>query len=258
MFNGTYNGYQRGYKRTYPFDNTPYRNARFKRPAFATFRSSFRSYGRRQQTAYGGIPRKFIPRAGKPELKSLNQGGVNSTSSQAIYQTLALVSQGPTENERIGYKICWKSLLFRITLTKPYQSQASAQTAAQATTVRLLLFMDRQTNGVAATIPDIIDSVGTLEPMNLSNSHRFKILKDWIINLNPTGLGYASGPGYYLSPQVKRTLQYYTKLNIPQLYDGEGGAIENAKDYSIGFFIIPDSGNVVTYAWNSRLRYADN
>ena len=110
----------------------------------------------------------------QPEYKHLDTRlssvGVGPVSP---YYNLALMQRGSGDSERIGDKITATSLLVRARLTNLSNTPH---------TIRILVFMDLQTNGQQAPLSDILEDTGnayrTITPRNLDNSHRFIILAE--------------------------------------------------------------------------------
>lgn len=104
--------------------------------------------------------------------------------------------QGPDYNNHIGRKAHMRSLLFRWCIHPTANTDTNA---LEGTPLRLLIVYDKQTNGVTATSGDILQAPSNwttfitgagvanslpIEPMNLNNRDRFKILMDKKVTWN--------------------------------------------------------------------------
>ncbi len=148
-----------------------------------------------------------------------------------------------TATGRIGRKVTLKSLLLRAELRL-------ASTSTQGGYGRYLVVLDKQANGAAPGVTDILLADAMQSPMNISNSNRFKILAE----------GYFSevtAQGNYTS----EGLEVYKKLEVPvQFNAGTAGTIADIATGSV-YVLFAQNGTIGTAAptvvWRSRLRYTD-
>jgi len=169
---------------------------------------------RRRKTAYrpsqGLVPtyRGYTPRSfGRGEWKYIETDAMNLTADTTPVLTLVNgVTMGTSAANRVGQSITMRSLQLRL---------VNAATPATGTDQihRLLLVLDRQANGTAPTLPDILYPGGTLFTMrNLDNRKRFKILWDKTIVLDASG-----------EPGTIRFTKMYLKFRRPVTVDFNGG-----------------------------------
>lgn len=141
----------------------------------------------------------------RPEKKTVD---VNKTAltfdSTGNFLLLNAPVTGAGEYQRVGRKISMQSVSGRISIF------ATAPATAGADFIRLVLFYDRQPNGAAPVLADVLQSVdntGTttstsMSNLNINNADRFKILRDWYWGIPQAGTGtnaelartFAAGP----------------------------------------------------------------
>lgn len=97
-------------------------------------------------------------------------GVVNSTTFSAG-TLLNHTAQGTGATNRLGRKIALHSILVRYSLSL-------APTSVGGSPCRILIVFDKQSNGVAPAITDILLSNDFHSPMNLNNTDRFIIIFD--------------------------------------------------------------------------------
>lgn len=190
------------------------------------------------------------PRASPGELKFTDVSGTATLAVAAGSWT----TPGPTfllnglvpdatATGRIGRKILMKSLLLRAELRL-------ASTSTQGGYGRYLVVLDKQANGEAPAVLDILLADAMQSPMNISNSNRFRILAEGFFT-------EASSNGTYTSEGV----EVYKELNIPVQYNtGTAGTIADIATGSV-YILFAQNGTIGTAAptvvWRSRIRYTD-
>lgn len=144
------------------------------------------------------------------------------------------IAQGDGESNRDGRKCCIKKICWR------YRVQlADAGTAGTATeTVRVIMYLDKQTNGAAATVTDILEADDFQSFNNLANKSRFRILYDQTLTINLTGAEAATA----LTKRVNK--QFYKNCSIPIEFNNAAttGALATVRSNNIGILLISESG----------------
>jgi hypothetical protein len=107
---------------------------------------------------------------------------ISNTISQAADLTGALsllngVGPGTSGTQRLGQKISLTQLEYSLAL-------ASTPTTGLDQVQRLIIFLDRQTNGAAPTITDVLVSASPYAMFNVGNATRFRILVDETKSIN--------------------------------------------------------------------------
>lgn len=253
------------------------RRARRTSRAFKAKRGYYRkagNYGRFATTRGAGRKRTQYP-----EMKYFDQTGSlteDATSKGIIVESnLTKIPQGVNASERVGRKISVKKLQIRAKLS--LIGAVASGVGVGATyfdRARVILYIDRQTNGVAASVLELLQAVsgGAGPPtapftdnsindlQNLPNSARFWILKDKIYPLNSGGSSGLNNMG------VVRTFDcnYNFKKGLPIVWDTSNtdGSIGTMRSNSIKMLILTDAdrsgttfGVQMTYNW--RVRYYD-
>ncbi len=224
---------------------------RFKRAArIPRFRRGVvRGYTRR--SGYYG---RYTPGAG--ELKFLDVAVIDDTvaSAGAIVTSLNLIPQGITENTRIGRKCTIRKIGWYMQWDLPAINGTGA--APSGDTVRYILYLDKQCNGAAAGITDILESADFQAFNNLANKGRFKTLLDRTVSLNysaSTGAGGAADNDY---AAVVSTDEFHHKCNIPIEFNAAAGALTEIRSNNLGILLI-SSGQIMGLISNVRIRFSD-
>lgn len=149
------------------------------------------------------------------------------------------ISQGPSENQRIGRKTAMKSLLFNW--------EYNLTVASSADVLRIILVYDKQSNANFPLATDILLSSGGnavfTSPMQLSNADRFTILANKIYQQN-TANCFQGG-------------SIYVKMDLEAIQTGAGGTIATFNTGAIYAMAINGSGAASTLTFTSRVRYTD-
>lgn len=165
-------------------------------------------------------------------------GGVLSAAGQTNGDNAVCLNapcQSPDINGRIGRRIQVRSLTARISVTCPSswtvgpqvggpQSLQATVTAGSSTNTRLMLVLDKQSNGQMPIKGDVLQQVGAsggvaLSPFlstdamnNLSNRNRFVVLYDKTVCLD----GIA---------KKTHTFVFHKKMNIPVTFNANNSSI---------------------------------
>jgi len=222
------------------------RAARKKRGGFATRKKTGFGY-----TRTGGFYGRF-GRGG--ELKFFDTTtafALDATGEVPATGQLNLIPQGVTESTRVGRKCVLKSINIR------WQAELVPGAATQqvASTCMIILVLDKQCNGAAAAIGDVLTGTNIVTAQhNLSNSERFRVLKTWRWTMN-IGAGVSAAWA-----NVVRQFQYYKKLNIPIEFSSTTGAITEIRSNNL--FLLAGTGGQSDDAINMsglvRVRFSDN
>lgn len=182
-----------------------------------------------------------------------HDGSFNFTTATGgtIEDSIIEIPQGTTEKTRIGRKAFIKSIHMRMNTTL---GAFAGSTAPPDDTIRILVYMDKQCNGTAATALQILETATIHSFRNLANSDRFQILMDKTHTMRYAG---GSGDGAANDYGVKRAFfQKHIKLHMPVHYDLTAGAITEIRSNNIGVFVIGTEADM-TFAMNYRIRFTD-
>lgn len=190
----------------------------------------------------GGVEKKFLDTSVTLFVTGVNTGSITLLNG---------ISQGTTSSTRIGSRIEIKSVQFR-------GNFQSGTVATGVTPLRVKIIYDKESNGAAPNVTDIMaqDSIDGLN--NLNTAGRFITVFDqtW----QPyTGIGAGSlGPG----AAQAQILDGYVKCNLPTKYNG--GNAGTVADISSGSLYVLAWSNGVTFgstgfdgSGHFRIRYTD-
>jgi len=220
-------------------------NAPFKKPRLVA------------QPSLGAVARQTMRVGGwastsRPELKFTDVDGVTSATSiplsndfttpGATFLLNGLVP-GSLATQRIGRKVTIKSLYIRCTVQL-------ATTSVRGGNIRMMVVYDKQANGAAPAVTDILVDDAFYSVNNLSNRDRFVTLVDHVFNPIGTATDY------------QQSVVIHKKLNLETMFNaGSAGTIGDITSGSI-YILFAQSGTIgtgnPTATWTSRIRYTDN
>lgn len=194
-------------------------------------------------------------RAPEGELKFLDTilGTTTVSNTGTIPTNLVVIPQDATESGRIGRRVTVKSINIR----GQFDLASTGTVANTSDAVRFLVVLDKQANGAAYAVLDVLATAGYNAHRDLENEGRFRVLAELKRDLNAGGGGMnpAATP---VSTAVTSSWNIYRKVNIPIEYDSTAatGAIGTQRSSSIGVLAISDIG-VATMTYVARIRYTD-
>ncbi len=174
----------------------------------------------------------------------------NGTIAQVSCLTIA---QGTTESERIGRKVVVKSINWRYSISTIV---ASTSTATEPLTVRVVLYLDKQTNGATATVTGILESDDYQSFNQLANKSRFRTLMDRTHTLNPNGIAGDGSANDFNGFTENYT--FFKKVSIGVEYDNTftTGVIGTMRSNNIGVLLLgKNTGGV--FDSKMRIRFSD-
>ncbi len=165
------------------------------------------------------------------------------------------IAQGATESERVGRKVVLRSLQFRGTV----QGGQATSTDETDNEYRIIVYCDKQANGAAATVTDILETAALHSFYNLANVGRFRILYDHTKNLPyPDGIQTAAGTFKLIAQDYKWEVNL--RMAIPLEFDntfadGRIGTIRSNNIGIIGLSLTDSAPPLLAYT--ARIRYSD-
>lgn len=168
------------------------------------------------------------------------------SSAGAIISDLLAIAQGTTEVTRVGGKINVTNFNLRGRID-------GLQTSGTVSnTLRVILFWDKQTNGAAPAVTDVLKQAGVNEYMNMDNVDRFQIIKDKFIvsNLNAAFVT----PVYFADSKI---LKFNYKCSVPIHYSSTTGAIAEIKSNNLCLLLISDTSASHNYTFRVRTKFTD-
>lgn len=207
------------------------------------------------------------------EIKTLdNWSNLSQIGTVPQFFILNAPKQGSAFYNRIGSKISLKSLRMRIQLR-----DIPANEGVSSMFVRIMIFYDRQCNGIVPASSDLLqsvnmDGVGSTDPLggtSIVNSERFVILRDEIVpvfsSLNSTSTAPTHLNFSMIDGQQKNYFDWFIKLKGLetkfQNNDGDEGSITTGALYLWVFSDLSTGGtNLVPLkaTYNSRTRFYDD
>lgn len=165
-----------------------------------------------------------------------------ASDTTGTVQLLNGVAQGTDYGNRVGRRITMTSVFIRGTL----KSNSTNPTAAQA---RILLVLDRETNGVVPAIGDVLSTVTTTGNVDLDNTERFTILMDQTLAVKP-----------YFATQIEYIpFKFYKKIRLPAKYIGTGATVASVGENGLFLMTLGDftAGTATAPEWilTARMRF---
>lgn len=189
---------------------------------------------------------------------TISQTVASSLVDPIVSNCLHGIDQGDGEQQRDGRKYTILNLNIRGYVLFGEQEA----TSVTSDHVRLLVVLDRQTNGAQLTETDVLDvfhadnDLQTTSFRNLQYTKRFRILKDFTVRKPTTGLGQASGANEVKSNACTKYFKFNVnfKNGLEVLSTGTAGTVSTIVDNSIHMMAISiNSNNTLRYC--SRVRF---
>lgn len=153
-----------------------------------------------------------------------------------IFPSWNLIPQGVTESQRVGRKCTIRRIGFRYTTGLP--AITNAQNSVEGETVRVIVFLDRQANGTAATVTDILETAQYNSFNNLANSSRFRIMYDKRHDMNYFNTQTSGGQDI---DGTNISGSFFANVNLPIEFSSTTGVIGEIRSNNIGLLLISDS-----------------
>lgn len=211
-----------------------------------------RAVPQRARVSWWG-PRSARRSAAPSELKFFDtaiNSAVDATGEVPTGGQLVLIPQGDGESSRDGRVAYIKSIQGRYLVNSVPSLNANG-----STNVFLYLVLDKQCNGAAAGVTDVMTSANLWSAFhNLANSDRFQVLRRWKVNLTSQANQSATVPS-----NINKTLEFYHRCDIPIQYSSTTGAITEIKSNNLFFLLGSDgqSDDTVTLTGSTRVRFYD-
>lgn len=160
---------------------------------------------------------------------------VNTTG---VFTLLHNPTLGTDYTNRIGRKTLTKQIYIRGRVV----TEASTQTAATAVLTtsqqaRCILFVDKQPNGAAPAVTDLLVTADPGSQLNLNNRDRFKIKADRTYEFDPYSYTTASGVAS-MSNQIKK-VKIFKKSKLETIWNAtNGGTIADINSGALYLFWI--------------------
>jgi len=159
------------------------------------------------------------------------------------------IAAGTDFTDRIGRKVILKSLFFRFYIVPEDQSIADNP-------LRIMLVYDRQTNGAAPAVLDVLKEANPMSQLNLNNRDRFQVLWDKSIIVpflsNTATQSVCGGQTTFIGKKFKR-------LNHEMIFGGTAATVASIQTGSIYLITVGFSASPAgaTIGYTNRIRFMD-
>ncbi len=165
--------------------------------------------------------------------------------------SLNLIAQGVTESTRVGRKCTIMSIGCRYDITLP---QIADSSPGFGDVIRVIVYLDKQTNGAIAANTDILETADYQSFNNLSNKSRFRILHDKTFDMNYVAGGGDATANSYAGGAVTNT--WFKKCSIPLEFSSTTGALTELRSNNINIMVCSKHGiSGIASKW--RFRFSD-
>lgn len=221
------------------------------------FKKARPNYQNRRTGGFAGLEVKFYDSQVDPT--ALTADWATSNIDPTDEQCLNALTQGTDEDQRIGRKATFKSVMIKGEI-RLLNRDGVATLEGGRNTVRIILVLDTQTNGAGMLGSAVMNGApGNVQPenayRNLENSKRFKILADKTITLRYQGIG---GDGTTIDIQGEtKTFSIFKSLNLDTNYSASQDPpdIADIVDNSLHLIAVADSGAQVFMNYMARTRF---
>ncbi len=170
---------------------------------------------------------------------------MNFASNETL-RTLSTMAQGDSSSTRTGLKVSAKILYLKFGITW------SAGVAPSAGVCRMLVILDKNSQGVAPALGDVLESGGTLSQYNnINEGRRFVIIYDKIFNNGNSSSTADTDRAIHVKIPINRNIWYLNSGATPTTLGRNQLYILGIGDSTIA------SGNAPAVTYNSRLYYED-
>lgn len=161
--------------------------------------------------------------------------------------SLNLIPQGVTESSRVGRKCKVTRLDFKGQMVLP-----STDLNTTDEQMRIIVYLDKQCNGTAATILDILETASINSFRNLSNTNRFSILSDKTVAMTAKVAGGSTA----ISGDMLQSFRRNISVNAPLEFSNTTGALTEIRSNNIGLLAITLHGQA-SLGYTCRVRFSD-
>lgn len=192
-----------------------------------------------------------------------------------IFPTICVVKQGSSATERIGRKIFIKRVQAKLKIHLLNYQDATGTGDMSNQRVRILMYLDKQANGAAATVTTLLANStiagGLVRPeihswRNMEHVDRYRILYDKVHTIAYTASGRTSDSENDLDNVLVsniKSLSFGKNCNIEILYSLGDGILAEIQSNNIGMLLLTEEGGVFGKRNNLvvegmvRIRYTD-
>ncbi len=171
-----------------------------------------------------------------------------------ITPTINIIPQGVTEIQRIGRKCTLRSVHWKYRVDLPEVNAVATPNTIDE--VRVIMYLDKQCNGLTAVATDILETATIRSFRNLANSGRFTILMDRLHVIN-WGTLASSVATEIQQAEVVREYSFNKKCEIPIEFNAGNGVLTEIRSNNLGVLLVGLNGTA-GFLSSIRLRFSDN
>lgn len=214
----------------------------------AAWKTGYRTQGKlRRVGAYGRYNRGL---GGELKWKDFAVTVDPLATVGSITDSLVVISQGTGGSQRLGRKAVIKS----IALKGVFKLDDKAATDATSHVFRIIIYVDKQTNGATAAVLDLLTTAAFNSFRSLDNTGRFRVLMDKTFVMNKEATLKQDDAPYTFSKE--KICNWFKRMNLPIVYDSTDGTIDEQCCNNIGMLIICNSAvSTPRFDGNFRIRF---
>lgn len=180
------------------------------------------------------------------EVKTHDVTVTTTPTTTLQYQNIVGIEQGNESGQREGLRINILSLQVIVRLT-------TASTKYNSYTARLMVIMDKETNGAVPTANTLLETDTVIDFPAHEYRHRYNVLLDKKVVMNATSGTTTT------SLQNQRIIKYYKKFKKPItiFYGGTGTSIANISKNALHYVFLTDANTSCAQTSRLRVRYTD-
>lgn len=227
-----------------------FRNARTGKPYNATMSNRKYIAGKSRTSGYYG---RYNKACGELKFHDIDVNDTLISAAGTILNngSINLIPQGTTEVTRIGRKAVLRSIGWHW-----WMGMAADATVGVSDTVRVIMYQDKQCNGVTIGATTLMENDSFQSFRNLANNSRFIVHYDKTFDV-PIMAAAGNGtnqeqPGSVLSGS------FYKDVNIPIEFNGVAGALTEIRSNNLGVLLFSRVGAKVGFVSKVRLRFSDS
>lgn len=186
-------------------------------------------------------------------LDTTKASTVVAATGTVLNDTLCAIPEGAGESSRVGRKVSVTKLDIR-----GWVQLANGTNEAQTDLIRIIVYLDKQSNGAAATTAQLLETTDYLAFRNLENKDRFRVLHDYTMEFNRQAAAYDGTTDQYAAIKHNFFLsKKFTSNPIILQYSASTPSVADLTSNNIGVIAITESG-LASIQYVARLRYTDN
>lgn len=199
----------------------------------------------------------LTPTPSEMKFHDLDLTDVVVAAGGEVFANILTIPEGNGEEQRVGRKIVIRSIGWRYNVSLPEQVDATQTTDI----VRIMLVLDKQCNGAAPAVADVLRTGAGLTFQsfnNLSNGMRFTVLHDRVIPINTNAGSGRGGTDTLAFGRKNFNFAFYKKCNIRVEYDNSAatGVITSIRSNNLFVLFISKVGLAGVQS-KFRLRFND-